>query len=107
MSTLKISYSQSQLFAYIVLVIAGVYFVGMRGVDVGSDTVAYFKYFDFVKYGDSFEGAEWIEIRFYWLTKILSYFTDSKNVYLSIIFLIQFLGITSPLFKIVRFLDPI
>lgn len=99
MTTIKIGHIQFQLVAYIFLVIAGIYFIGMRGVDVGSDTAVYFKYFDFVKYGDIFEGSERIEIGFYWLTKIISYFTDSKNVYLSIIFLIQFIGITSALYK--------
>lgn len=99
MTTIKVGHSQFQLFAYIFLVTAGIYFIGMRGVDVGSDTAVYFKYFDFVKYGDSFEGAERIEIGFYWLTKVISYFTDSKNVYLSIIFLIQFIGTTSALYK--------
>lgn len=99
MTTIKVSHIQFQLVAYIFLVIAGIYFIGMRGVDVGSDTAVYFQYFDFVKYGDSFEGLERIEIGFFWLTKIISYFTDSENIYLSIIFLIQFIGITSALYK--------
>lgn len=99
MNTLKVGKSQLQLFAYILLAIAGIYFIGMRGVDIGSDTSTYFRYFDFVKFGEDFEGADRIEIGFYWLTKVISYFTDSKNVYLSIIFLIQFLGITSALCK--------
>lgn len=99
MGNIKVSNSQLQFLAYIFLAIAGVYFIGMRGVGIGTDTPIYFKYFDFVKYGDDFEGAARVEIGFYWLTKIISYFTDSKNVYLSIIFLIQFLGITSVLYK--------
>jgi EpsG family len=99
MNILEVDKNLLQILAYIVLTVAGLYFIGMRGVDIGSDTPAYYLYFDFVKYGDSFEGAERIEIGFYWLTKIISYFTDSKNVYLSTIFLIQFIGITSALYK--------
>ena len=99
MDNLRKSNTHLQLLAYIFLAMAATYFVGLRGEDIGSDTPFYLKYFDFVKYGDSLEGVERVEIGFYWLTKIISYFTDSKCVYLSIIFLIQFIGITSALFK--------
>lgn len=91
--------SRYYLLAYIVLVCVVTYFIGMRGQSIGSDTVAYLKYFDYVKYGEGFvgverAGAERIEIGFYWLTKIITYFTDSKSKYLSIIFLIEFIGFT-------------
>lgn len=99
MTALRISKKIVHLIAYILLLIPGIYFIGMRGEDIGSDTHVYFKYFDFVKYGESFIGAERIEIGFYGLTKLISNFTDSKNVYLSIIFLIQFIGISSAIFK--------
>lgn len=87
------------LLCYLFLVVALTFFIGMRTEDIGSDTYAYFKYFNFVKYGESFDGAERIEIGFYWLTKIISLLTDSQHFYLAVIFLIQFLGITSAINK--------
>jgi EpsG family len=85
----------SDLTIYLILLSILLYFIGLRDVEVGSDTAAYFKYFDYIKYGEDFEGAERIEIGFYWLTQVIAYFTDSKNAYLAVIFFIQFVGITS------------
>lgn len=87
------------LCTYVLLTVLLTYFIGMRAADLGSDTAMYLKYFDFVKYGEPFIGAERIEVGFLLLTKLISLFTGSKNTYLAIIFLIQFIGITSALGK--------
>lgn len=89
-----------ELAAYILLGVVATYFVGTRGEAVGSDTATYFQFFDYVNFGSDLEASfSRIEIGFYWLTKIIGYFTDSKELYLSIIFAIQFVGITSALSK--------
>lgn len=80
---------------YVALFFFLLYFIGMRGEEIGTDTSTYLKYFDYIKYGDPFPGAERIEIGFRWLTQAISYFTESKTVYLMVIFFIQFVGITS------------
>lgn len=99
MNITRVNETRWQLFAYILLTGILTYFVGMRDVDKGTDTFAYSMYFDFVKYGKYFEGVNRIEIGFYWLTKIITLFTDSKKVYFSIIFFIQIIGITSAIYK--------
>lgn len=85
----------ASLIGYLILLSILLYFIGMREVEVGADTATYLKYFDYIKYGDDFDGAERIEIGFYWLTQAIAYFTDSKSAYLAVIFFIQFVGITS------------
>lgn len=89
-----------EFLAYILLGIFATYFIGTRAESIGSDTATYNQFFDYVKFGTDLDANfSRIEIGFYWLTKLISYFTDSKELYLSIIFLIQFIGITSLLSK--------
>lgn len=99
MSYFKVDKEFIHFCAYVLLAGLLIYFIGMRGTDVGSDTAMYFKYFDFVRYHEPFIGAERVEPGFLLLTKFISLFTGSEKVYLAIIFLIQFIGITSALGK--------
>ncbi|HWX00136.1 EpsG family protein [Collimonas sp.] len=89
-----------EFLSYILLGIFTTYFIGTRAESIGSDTATYNQFFDYVKFDTDLDANfSRIEIGFYWLTKLISYFTDSKELYLSIIFLIQFIGITSLLKK--------
>lgn len=85
-----------EFLAYILLGILIISIVGNRRELIGSDTDTYIKFFDYVKFGGNLaQSFSRIEIGFYWLTQCIAYFTNSKTVYLSLIFFIEFIGITS------------
>ena len=86
--------------AYIILAIFASYFVGSRSEDIGTDTGNYLYYFNAISNSEKLDpGFDRIEIGFFWITKIISLFTQSPSIYLAIIFMIQFVGITGPFFR--------
>lgn len=92
--------SNFSLLAYLALGFVFTLIVGTRGEEIGSDTATYLQFFEAVGEGGDL-GPEFsrLEVGFVYLTKIISAFTASPQYYLSIIFIIQFFGITSGFLK--------
>jgi EpsG family len=88
------------LLAYLLLGSIFTFIVGTRGEEVGSDTATYLQFFAAIGDGGGL-GPEFsrLEVGFVCLTKFISTFTTSPQYYLSIIFMIQFFGITSSFLK--------
>ena len=85
---------------YVALAIFASYFIGVRGEEVGTDTGNYVYYFSALSNSEEINpGFDRIEFGFFWLTKIIGFFTQSPSIYLAVIFLIQFIGITGPFSK--------
>jgi hypothetical protein len=100
MKTFGTTKGSVSLLAYLSLGFIFTLIVGMRGEQVGSDTATYLQFFEAVREGGDL-GPEFsrLEVGFVYLTKVISVFTASPQYYLSIIFAIQFFGITSGFLK--------